>query len=154
MELKVMSLSKFSARLKDLMQEEKMSARKLSRTLNLQRKSISLWCAGKYYPKFDSLIKLSNFFEVSVGYLLGINDQVNPNKKHVLEEQSKIFFHNHLVEYIEKNDLSYYEISKELGVGQTVFTRWIRENSMPETTNLIKLSYLMEESIDYILGLE
>ena len=99
-------------------------------------------------------IKLSNFFEVSVGYLLGINDQVNTNKKHVLEEQSKIFFHNHLVEYVEKNDLSYYEISKELGVGQTVFTRWIRENSMPETTNLIKLSYLMEESIDYILGLE
>lgn len=149
-----MSLEVFSARLKELMQEEKTSARKLAKTLNLQRKSVFLWLNGKYYPKYDALIKLADYFEVNVSYLLGITDKIAFVQKTGEKPSSQEIFRARLTGYMTEKGVTAYKMSKRLGIGQTVFKRWLIKGAMPETANLIKLALVMDESVEYLLGLE
>ena len=69
-----MYLEKFSKRLKELMELEGLSVRALSLKINVERRSIRLWLAGKFFPRYDALIKLSVFFGVRIDYLLGRDD--------------------------------------------------------------------------------
>ena len=68
-----MSIERFSERLNDLMRSERISRRALSLKTGLQRKSILNWLEGKYYPRYDALITLADFFRVSADYLAGIS---------------------------------------------------------------------------------
>lgn len=54
-----MYLEKFSKRLKELMELEGFSIRALSLKIKVERRSIQLWLAGKFFPRYDALIKLS-----------------------------------------------------------------------------------------------
>lgn len=69
-----MYLEKFSKRLKELMELEGVSIRALSQKINVERKNIRLWLAGKFFPRYDALIKLSVFSGVRIDYLLGRDD--------------------------------------------------------------------------------
>ena len=149
-----MSLEIFSKRINELMIEDNVSARALADILGVQRKSIFLWRGGRYYPKYDALIKLIYHFEVSAEYLLGLSDHSDRVVKNGKCVDSERVFKSRLVKYLEENACSRYKMAKELGVGQTVFTRWITKGAIPEVSNLIKLSLLMNESIEYLLGIE
>lgn len=149
-----MSLETFSKRINELMKEENVSARALADILGVQRKSIFLWRSGRYYPKYDALIKLIYHFEVSAEYLLGLSDQSDRIMKKENGVDNEFAFKSRLVRYMEENDCSKYKMAKNLGVGQTVFTRWLIKGAIPEVSNLIKLSLLMNESIEYLLGIE
>lgn len=69
-----MYLEKFSKRLKELMELEGFSIRALSLKIKVERRSIQLWLAGKFFPRYDALIKLSIYFGVRIDYLLGLDD--------------------------------------------------------------------------------
>ena len=58
-------MDEFSKRLKDLMEMEGLSNRALSMKINVGRASIRLWLSGRFYPRYDALIKLAAFFEVN-----------------------------------------------------------------------------------------
>lgn len=61
-----MYLEKFSKRLKELMELEGFSIRALSLKIKVERRSIQLWLAGKFFPRYDALIKLSIYFGVRI----------------------------------------------------------------------------------------
>ncbi len=61
----------FAKRLKELMKERQLSVSGLSRETGLPRTSISNWLNLKRTPMIDALYVLSNYFEVSIDYLLG-----------------------------------------------------------------------------------
>ena len=63
-----MYLEKFSKRLKELMELEGFSIRALSLKIKVERRSIQLWLAGKFFPRYDALIKLSIYFGVRIDY--------------------------------------------------------------------------------------
>ena len=136
------------------MKEESVSARALAGILDVERKSIALWRNGRYYPKYDALIKLVNYFEVTAEYLLGLSDQFERVRKKVEQVECEQVFKARVVEFMEENGYTKYKMAKKLGTGQTVFSRWINKGAIPEVTNLIKLSYLTGETVDYLLGIE
>lgn len=149
-----MSLETFSKRIKELMREENISVNALSEELKIERKSIFLWRSGRYYPKYDALIKLIYHFEVSAEYLLGLSDQ----PRQVLKREKRIDFEQkfklRLVKFMDENECTMYKMAKDLGIGQTVFKRWVAKGAIPEVSNLIKLSVLTGETIEYFLGIE
>ena len=69
-----MYMQLFSNRLKDLMDLEGESNRSLSIKIGADRKSIRCWLSGKFFPKYDALIKLSIHFKVRVDYLIGLEE--------------------------------------------------------------------------------
>ena len=60
--------------IKDLRQEKGLSAKDVANYLGLSTNMIYEWEHQRCEPSLDSLIKLSQLFQVSVSFLLGIED--------------------------------------------------------------------------------
>lgn len=80
-------MSIFGKRLKELREEynevaaEKLTGAKLGEALGVSKQSVSKWENGLSYPDFDTIIKLSEIFNVSTDYLLGRTDIKNQSEK-------------------------------------------------------------------------
>lgn len=87
----------FAERLDELMAEKKMNSLRLSKEIGGSDRVIGAWRKGEYEPKLESLIRLAEFFDVSLDYLAGRSDvremsikkepapEISENGKEVLE---------------------------------------------------------------------
>lgn len=64
----------FSNRLKELRMEAEISQRTLANAINVTQKAIDFWEKGINEPKLSFLIKLAQYFNVSIDYLAGLED--------------------------------------------------------------------------------
>lgn len=72
----------FSVIFMQLLQNNNVSAYKLSKEIGISQALISQWKSDKQVPSYDNLLKLANYFNVSADYLLGRTDVPdNPNLK-------------------------------------------------------------------------
>ena len=72
-------------RIRELRAEKNISQQKLADEIGVTRQSISLFEKGERDPKLETLIKLADYFDVSVGYLQGIEAKTEPTSE--LEHQ-------------------------------------------------------------------
>lgn len=150
-----MSLEVFATRLKELMREEKVSKHALARSAKSERKSISFWLKGEFYPRYDALIRLADSFDVSINYLLGLSDKIaQSDLKKVDLTDCHVIFISHVKAYMSNNNMTEYGMSKALKIGQTTFKRWFNDGVVPETASLIKVAELLGETVDFLLGRE
>lgn len=61
----------FSERIKELRKEKGITQVELAEAIGLSKGTIAMWEVGKREANFDTLDKLSDYFKVSVDYLLG-----------------------------------------------------------------------------------
>ena len=61
----------FNQRLKDLRKENNISQLELAKLLNMTKMAISHWESGHSEPSISQLIEISNYFDVTVDYLIG-----------------------------------------------------------------------------------
>ena len=69
----------FSNRLKELRQKAKVTQKELAQSINSSQQNIALYEQGRRKPKYETLEKLSVFFNVSTDYLLGKTDFPEPD---------------------------------------------------------------------------
>lgn len=67
-------MNKHLTRLKTLRTEKKLSQKQLALELKTTNSSVCDWECGRAEPDIDTLISIAKFFEVSVDYLLGLED--------------------------------------------------------------------------------
>lgn len=86
----------FPEMLKQLMVEKNISNYRLAKDINVSNSTIANWLNGVTAPNNEKLRKLSDYFGVSVDYLLGKTDKKEkPDVNIELSEQEK-----HLIEII------------------------------------------------------
>lgn len=61
----------FSKRLKKLRKNKGLKQQELAEILGIKRNTYSDWENGKTEPRFDNLVKLADFFNVSLDWLFG-----------------------------------------------------------------------------------
>ena len=61
----------FAKNLQLLLKEAKINARKLSEDLQISSGRMSLWVQGKNMPSVENLVKIADYFAVSLDYLVG-----------------------------------------------------------------------------------
>ena len=71
-------------KLKELRKEHKLSMKELGKILGLSESTISLYEAGKREPDIKTLIKMADYFDVSVDVLLGRDET---NKEEILDTE-------------------------------------------------------------------
>ncbi|WP_051125953.1 helix-turn-helix domain-containing protein [Streptococcus sp. HPH0090] len=69
MEMEFMTI--FSERLKRLRKNKGLKQQELAEIFGIKRNTYSDWENGKTEPSFDNLVKLADFFEVSLDWLFG-----------------------------------------------------------------------------------
>ena len=63
--------NKFKERLKELRNEKRILQAELAKDMKVCKSAISGWEVGRNQPDYDLLIKLADYFDVSLDYLLG-----------------------------------------------------------------------------------
>ena len=67
---------KFNEKLLELRKEKGLSQEELGEKLGVTRQTVSKWELGNTSPKLDDLMKICDFFEISVDELIG-NEKKN-----------------------------------------------------------------------------
>ncbi len=81
----------FSKRLKELRESRNMYQKELAYELNVTVQTISGWEIDRTTPDYETLIKIANFFNVSIDFLLGNEEnatklKIKLNEKAVLKK--------------------------------------------------------------------
>ena len=72
--------SVFSRRLRSLIEEKNISKQKLADEIGVSRQAISQYCDGSTVPNADKLLKIAEYFNVSLDYLVGKTEAKTDNK--------------------------------------------------------------------------
>lgn len=98
-------------------------------------------------PKPVILMRITDYFDVSVDFLLG-----KTNSSYFMKtEEQKTFLSRYQELKAEKN-LTDYAIAQKLHIATSYTTNWKNKNYIPSINNLIMLSEIFKVSIDYLLG--
>lgn len=74
----------FGERIKELRIRKKMTQQELGNKFNMTSTGISYWESGKAIPSMDVINKLSDFFGVTIDYLIGKNELDKNNEGMIL----------------------------------------------------------------------
>ncbi|MPN50065.1 hypothetical protein SDC9_197691 [bioreactor metagenome] len=72
--------------IKELRKLKKLSQSSLAKIMNVDQTAVSKWELDKAYPDMELAMKLADFFDVSVDYLLGRTDEKSPGKEPELDK--------------------------------------------------------------------
>lgn len=67
-------MADFASRLKELRKAHKISQVSLAKVIGVTQQAISYYESGKDIPSLDVLLRLADFFDVSLDYLVGRSD--------------------------------------------------------------------------------
>lgn len=81
-------------RILDLIQSNNITAAKLTQEANLTNGLITQWKKGLQKPSTDALVKIADYFEVSLDYLLGRTNDCSV-KVNTVTDNHGIIGHNH-----------------------------------------------------------
>ncbi len=73
-------------RIKELRKKNKLSQIALSIKLEVSQETVSAYENGKYFPSFETLVKLSKIFNTSIDYLMGLSGDNEPTETANLTE--------------------------------------------------------------------
>lgn len=105
-------MSVFGKRLKKLRSEkEGLTQEKLGEIFNVRKGTVSNWENGNRFPDENTLIKLADYFDVSVDYLLGRSNKRQP---HHLTKEDVIRLAPEYKWLFEEEGLEYVELVEEL----------------------------------------
>ncbi len=146
----------FSKILTRLIKDNRISQSELASELNTHRQNVYQWVSGKTVPRNDMLSKIADYFEVSIDYLLGKdNEQItakaktNSSNRNIKQSakyklNKKFNQHKNLKEIFSDN-LKYYR--KQAGLTQDDFAKVVG-------TDPVYISYIENgkrfPSVEYI----
>ena len=138
----------FTSRLKEIMKEhDEMTPTELARVLKCDIHAVSRWLHESNFPRFSTLLKITDHFKITIDFLLGLSDDETFDR---VATTSK--FLERLSLLLKGQNLSKYQLAKELKIEQATISKWFAGSYMPETFYLIKLSNYFEVTIEYLLG--
>ena len=97
-------------RIRELREEKGLSQSALANEINTSQRNIGRWENGENEPTYSQLVKLSDFFECSIDYLIGREDDFgnvvlnNSTQNLTFEEQNLINYYR-LLSDTEKKKL-------------------------------------------------
>ncbi len=129
--------------LKTLRESSKISQDKLSKIIGVSRSTVAMWETNSSQPDIDTLIKLANFFNVSLDYLLERTTEPLPEKKEGMQMRAK--------DIRNELNISQADVAKHIGVSQQAYANYERGARQPDIDTLIKLANFFNVSLDYLL---
>lgn len=106
----------------------------------------SFYVFSKTAPSLQILIKIANYLEVSIDYIL--NRTLENNFRPYKFEQK--MFYKKLTDILKSLNVSQSKICKDLNISRTNFSRW-KNGTQPSLTKLIAISNYLKCNIDDLL---
>ena len=143
-----MSISNtFQIRINELAEDCEVNKSDLPKLIGVDYRSLSNALNYGIVPTPRILIRIADFFNISIKYLLGTSDDEYFKKAKVKSD-----FKTRFDLLCNENNFTYYNVSKDLHFDQSYITRWLNKNYLPSLELLELLSDYFKVSIDYLLG--
>jgi len=98
-------------------------------------------------PTVKSLIKIANYLNISLEYLIGRTNNTN-----FVKSENPTAFHNRVIELKEENKFTFADITNKCTFSRNSIHVWIKRNNLPSLDFAIELASVFNVSIDYLLG--
>lgn len=98
-------------------------------------------------PTVRSLIKIADYLNVSIPYLLGESDEEN-----FFKSDPPTTFHARLKQLTEENNTKFSSISNKMPFAKNSIYEWMRTGALPSLEYLYALANYFHVSVDYLLG--
>ncbi len=134
------------SRLKNIREDHDIKQETMSKILNVNRSTYSLWELGINIIPLEYLYNFAKYFNVSIDYVLGLTN-IKGNNKSNKNLDLKILGNNLKTLRIKQN-LSQENIAKILDVTQACIVRYEKGIIHISTENLYKYSKLFKVSIN------
>ena len=143
-----MSVSaEFQNRINDLISEEDLQKSDLPNKIGIDYSLFSKAVNYGIVPKPMVLMRIADYFNVSVEYLLA-----KTNDEHFYKAEKPSNFQERIESLRKSKDISYYELTKKLHIGKSYFSKWKIHGYLPSFELLVLIADYFDVSIDYLLG--
>lgn len=142
-------LTKIVENLNYLFSEREITGKQLARELGLTEATVSRYRKGINTPSVSNLIKFADYFNCSVDYLVGNEEEntkltfkVTPPIPERMAQLPKVF------------NMSAYTFCREVKISETAFYDWKSASKEPNIYSIIKIAKHFDRRVDFILGRE
>ena len=123
---------------------------RLADYLNLKNpRYIYQWRSGIRYPKLNNLIKIANFFECSLDYLLGRSDDF-----YEINLTPTVRFVDQLEYVMKETGITQKQLVDNKILSRTNLYDWRHDNNSPNIETLVKIANYLNVSVDHLVGRE
>jgi len=138
----------FSERISELKQEKEISSHDLATVVGVDRRTIDCWRSGDYQLQLNHAIKLADFFECSLEYLMGRSDDVT---KYTFKPCPP--FYSRFLAVLGERGITTYRLRKDSPIKGGHLSKW-KEGCNPLMVTLITVANYLDVSLDYLVGRE
>ncbi len=139
-------MEQFAENLKDLIDDTGLSLRSLEKECGISANQLSGYERG-VVPSVRIAIKLAKYFDCSLDYLFGLDD--NHSKCKVKSFDLPIFLKNYQ-NLLVKNKITHWKFCKIYQISESSLRHW-KSGDVPSMANLYKIAINLGESIDNLL---
>ena len=145
----MINIEKFSERLEELIREKGMDNKTFAREVGVPESCISYFINSLRMPTITTLVKISDYFNCSADYVLGITENTNSSFKVCPPFSERL---QYLIEFYKYPSPKSFR--KDLNLSKSRFNEWLKGTRVPSLDNIIKISEGLECSVDFVLGRE
>jgi len=137
----------FAERLKALRRDKAVTQKSMAEYLGMREQAYQMYEYGKREPNHETTIKLADYFNVSLDYLVGRS--ANPE----VAGYTRTKFAERLEILRIKKDVTKRTIAKYLEIHERTYQMYENDKREPSQEDLIKLANYFNVSSDYLLGI-
>lgn len=140
-------LSKFGETLCELMEEHNLSVKELALKVGIKQSNIYHYMRGERLPSVKGIVALSDYFNCSVDYILGLSEQNSAEQFKPCPPFSERL--DYLVAYF---GMTTYKVYTQTEISKARFFDWKSGRHEPSLDNIVKLAEVFDCSVDFVLG--
>ena len=138
--------SDFQKRLIELTDECDLSRTQIKDKININSSFNNALNYG-IVPTPKTLIKIADYFEVSLSYLLGYEKDNS-----FIPSATFISFNKRFNELCREKSVTHYRVGADCGFDKSLISRWISKNYLPSLEIAELLADYFKVSLDYLFG--
>lgn len=139
-------------RLFDLREYKDLSQIKLADYLGITQQTYSLWEKGTKIIQLKHLNSLSNFYEISMDYIVGLTDEKNNSGIIKLTELNKNEIGSRIKKIREDNNLTLRDLAKELNTTSSTISAYETGKTLILTAFAYQICIKYNVSLDWLCG--
>ena len=138
---------KMKRRLNEITFDSDLTKEEFAKQAGIGKKTLSYATVYGIVPSVPTLIKIADFAERSIPYILGETDDESfyPSVKNET-------FHTRLAALAEENNVKFSQISAKTSFAKNSIYEWNRRKCLPTLGYLYELADYFGVSVDYLLG--
>ncbi len=136
----------FQKRFNSILEDSDYTRSEICKLIPLSQSTLSNALTYGIIPSTKTLVKIADFFDISINFLLGKTDVEE------FDKSSSVTFLSRFETLCSENKVSHYKVANDCLFDKSNISRWVSKGFLPELEILELLCDYFNVSPDYLLG--